>query len=126
MLLNFQTTSLPLKVLARAQINILVKPIPRIKMYRNVPSKLLPIIWLEQSFEVDNQMAFMIKLMLWTPFIGQMIGFIMTIICIYLIYRFSNKKRKERENLRENAKNEKDMKSVLHELFPLVNGKNTK
>ncbi|CAH1715010.1 unnamed protein product [Chironomus riparius] len=120
------TTSLPLEAKARVQLNILVKPLPRIKMYRNVQTKFLPILWMEQSFELDNQMTFMVKLMLWTPFIGQMIGCVTIIISTYLIYRLSQSSVKEekQEYIDENENNKEIKNKKLPELSPLVNCKN--
>ena len=106
-----------LEVAGRFQINILVEPIPRIKMYRDVPTKFLPIVWFEQSFKIDNQMTFMIKIMLWTPLIGQMIGFIIIVISIYMIYITIQPEEQEQNCVKE------DLKPTVRELSPLVNSK---
>lgn len=88
-------------------------------MYRNVPTKFLPIVWFEQSFEMDNQMTFMIKLMLWTPFIGRMIGFMIVIGCAYMIFKSVHAEEKKRIRDIENEK--KTTKTKILELSPLVN-----
>lgn len=118
----FQHTSMPLEVAGRFQINILVEPIQRIKMYRNVPTKILPIVWVEQSFKINNQMAFIIKLILWTPCIGQIIGFIIVAVSIYMIYKTIRAEEKERIRAIEKEKIKEKLK--MAELSPLVNGNN--
>ena len=114
-----------LEVAGRFQINILVEPIQKIKMYRNVPTKFLPIVWFEQSFRIDNQMAFMIKLMLWTPFIGQIVGFIIAIISICMIYKIIRAEEKERNCHIDKERNKENIKSIQAELSPLVNDNNS-
>ncbi|KAL7050568.1 hypothetical protein ACKWTF_004126 [Chironomus riparius] len=111
-------TSMPLEVAGRFQINILVEPIPRIKMYRNVPTKFLPIVWFEQSFKIDNKMTFVIKLILWTPLIGQIIGFIIAVVSIYMIYKSLQAEKKE-----QNCPGKENLKSRVPELYPLVDSK---
>ncbi|KAL7050562.1 hypothetical protein ACKWTF_004125 [Chironomus riparius] len=113
-------TSLPLEVAGRFQLNLLVKPIPKIKMYRDVPTKFLPIVWFEQYFKVDNQLSLMIKLMLWIPFIGQILGFIIAIIGIYQTYKFTYTQQGKKFTIPKDISLE-STKIRLPELSPLVN-----
>jgi hypothetical protein len=57
--------------------------------------------------------------MLWTPFIGQMIGCLVTIISIYIIYRFASVEDKDK--IYNNEKSE-IIKTRPPELSPLVDG----
>lgn len=113
-------TSLPLEIAGRFQLNVLMRPIKNIKMYRDVPTKFLPVVWFEQYFKVDNKLTLMIKLMLWIPLIGQILGFIIAITGIYRTYKFTYS-QKGREFPKDITINLENAKTRLPELSPLMN-----
>lgn len=75
-----QKTSFPLEIAARFQLNLMVTPIPRFNLYRNVPRKFMPILWFEQHVVASSSVASMVKLVLAAPTIGQVLGVILLII----------------------------------------------
>jgi hypothetical protein len=100
-------TAIPLEVAARFQINILSEPIPNIPMYRDVPKKILPILWFEQHVKMSESIADEIKLVLKLPTLGQIsflitafVGLLMCLISCGLIMRkvcYKKSKRKVKD-----------------------------
>ncbi|KAG5676732.1 hypothetical protein PVAND_006541 [Polypedilum vanderplanki] len=90
-------TSLPIEIAGRFQLNVLIKPIRNINMYKNVPTKFLPVVWFEQHFKASQNVNRIIKLLLWIPIIGQIIGFLIALIGIYGIYKISSQKSQNEE-----------------------------
>lgn len=79
-----QKTSFPLEIAARFQLNLMITPIPRFNLYRNVPRKFMPILWFEQHVVASSDIARLVKLILAAPTIGQVLGGIIFIIGLAL------------------------------------------
>lgn len=109
-----------MEVAGRFQLNVLMRPIKNIKMYRDVPTKFLPVVWFEQYFKIDDKLTTMVKLMLWLPIIGKIIGFIIGFIGVYQTYKFTFAE-KGREFPKDISINLENQKTRLPELSPLVN-----
>jgi scavenger receptor class B, member 1 len=83
--LFIKETSFPLEIAARFQLNLLIDPIPRFKMYKNVPRLFMPVVWFEQHVKASSNIAIIVKLILNAVTIGQIFGFILTGIGVFLI-----------------------------------------
>lgn len=85
-----------MEIKGRFQLNVLMNPIKNIDMYRNVPRKFIPVVWFEQSFKIDENLALLMKIALNLSLFGQVIGFILATTSVILILMLSFKnKRKE-------------------------------
>jgi hypothetical protein len=69
-----------------------MKPIPNIKMYREIPTKFLPVVWFEQHFKVNSKISILIYLTLKAPLIGQVLGFMIAIFGLYKIFVLNSQK----------------------------------
>lgn len=70
-----------------------MNPIKNIKMYKNVQRKFLPVVWFEQTFTVDKNLAFLMKIALNIGLIGQVIGLISVFLSIVIIYIVAVRKK---------------------------------
>jgi len=75
-----QKTSFPLEIAARFQLNLLIDPIPRIGMYKDVPRKFMPVLWFEQHVKASDSIASTVKWILFIPTAGQLLGVLLTIV----------------------------------------------
>lgn len=80
-----QKTGFPLEIAARFQVNLLITPIPGLKMYKNVPRKFMPILWFEQHLKIPADIAYIVKAVLAAPLAGQLLGGIFLIAGMILV-----------------------------------------
>lgn len=80
------TTGIPLDVAIRFQMNMLIRPIPNIFLYKYAPHMLFPIAWYEQKLIIPSDFASKIKILVTIPLIGYMATAIAFIIGTILIF----------------------------------------
>lgn len=51
------TTGIPLEVAARVQLNMLIRPVPNVGLYKEAPTVFLPMLWFEQKLTIPPKMA---------------------------------------------------------------------
>lgn len=61
------TTGIPLDVAIRFQMNMLIRPIPNIFLYKYAPYMFFPIAWYEQKLIIPNDFASKIKIIVAIP-----------------------------------------------------------
>ena len=74
-----------MEIAARFQLNLLVTPIPRFNLYKNVPRRFMPVLWFEQHVTASENQATIVKLLLAAPTAGQIFGLTFVIIGITLM-----------------------------------------
>lgn len=115
-----QKTSFPLEIAARFQLNLLVTPIPRINLYKNVPRKFMPILWFEQHIVATKTVSNVVKLILAAPTAGQILGVIFAIIGITLTFLSCFRKRVVFAPQMSNKSKTESQKINLPENLPLM------
>lgn len=73
-----------------------MNPIRNINMYKNVPRKFLPIVWFEQHFTIDDDLALWIKLAVNVDVFGQVFGFLLALISLLWMVLIMSKKDKQK------------------------------
>lgn len=76
---------MPLEIAARFQLNLLIDPIPRLNMYKDVPRLFMPVLWFEQHVTASPNVAMIVKAVLNVPITGQIIGLIIFLFGIGMI-----------------------------------------
>jgi hypothetical protein len=61
------TTGIPLDITARLQLNLLLQPNPRIRMFAGVPEILFPIVWVETRVTVSPELATFLRTYTFLP-----------------------------------------------------------
>lgn len=74
------TTGIPLEVAARVQLNMLVRPVPNVGLFREAPTLFLPMLWFEQKLTIPEEMANELAIAVAIPSIGYI--FAITLIFI--------------------------------------------
>lgn len=126
-------TGIPLDVAARFQINILLFPIEKISLFKDVPTIYFPMIWFEQRATITKSLAWQVKLALASPLIGQIMSFLfiaggiaMVVYYMYLIVSFSRSSKETIIDLKEepiikpliNSNKQLQISSTAQELLP--------
>lgn len=88
-------------------------------MYKNVQRKFLPIVWFEQHFKIDPSLAFYVRLLLFVPLLGQIVGFIIAFFGIYLIYKTITIKNNDLAS-NHNIQEDNTITKRLPENLPLI------
>uniref|UniRef100_A0A1B6DBG4 Uncharacterized protein n=1 Tax=Clastoptera arizonana TaxID=38151 RepID=A0A1B6DBG4_9HEMI len=57
-------TGIPIEVKARLQINLLLQPIRNIGIYKQVPTLFMPILWVDQSIQITDELALPLRVFL--------------------------------------------------------------
>ncbi|PNF42501.1 hypothetical protein B7P43_G08759 [Cryptotermes secundus] len=78
-------TGILLDLKARVQINFLLQRNTRINLFRNVPTILFPVLWFEELGSIPPSEAFLLRLLLLLPVVGQYISFGLTLIGLVII-----------------------------------------
>lgn len=104
-------TGIPLDVAARFQINMLIRPIPHVSLYRHAPHMFFPVLWFEQKVTIPGEMASEIKTVVAMPMTGYMAIAIVFVIGVILAFwwpvaRMINRNGKGYVN--DGKKNEKE------------------
>lgn len=68
-------SGIPLDVKARMQINLLLRPYEKSKLFKDVPKVMVPILWFTQSVDLTPDLADLAKLLVKLPAIGLSIFF---------------------------------------------------
>lgn len=96
------STGLPLKVQATFQINLKMDPIEGIDLLTNIPSKMMPSFWFQQTVELSKDLASQTKLLLVAPSVGTYtgygfigIGILLIIVGGFITYRRGWKQSEE-------------------------------
>lgn len=71
-----------------------MNPIKNINLYKNVPRKFMPIVWFEQHFKVDRDLAILIRLAVNCDLFGQIFGFLLALISTLWMFLIISKKDK--------------------------------
>ncbi|XP_023016535.2 protein peste isoform X2 [Leptinotarsa decemlineata] len=71
-------TGIPLQVAARLQLNMRLQSIEEIRMYNDVPTVFIPVLYFEQTLTIPENMIYMLKILLNLKYICMAIG----ILCI--------------------------------------------
>lgn len=71
-----------------------MNPIKNIKMYKDVPRQFIPVVWFQQQFKIDENLALLIKFALNFGLLGQVIGFFLAFASMLWMYNLTVKKRK--------------------------------
>lgn len=87
-------------------------------MYRDVQSKFMPVVWFEQRFKVDDNIAFLLKLAVNSDLLGQMIGFLTVLTSTLSIFFIMRKKAEEKLESQENKL--RMIRLPLPEASPLI------
>lgn len=79
-------TGIPLKVAARLQINMLVRPLQHIGLYHEAPTLFFPVLWFEQTVTMSEETANEIQTVIYTiPMIGYVCCGIIIVLGIVLV-----------------------------------------
>lgn len=100
------TTGIPLEVSARVQLNMLVRPVPNVGLFKDAPTLFLPMLWFEQRFTMPSEMAEELSIAVTIPSIGYIIAILLIFVGFTLVLWVPIDRclRKDAAN----AKNEKD------------------
>uniref|UniRef100_A0A182T085 Scavenger receptor class B member 1 n=1 Tax=Anopheles maculatus TaxID=74869 RepID=A0A182T085_9DIPT len=79
------TTSVPLDVAARLQLNIMIEPYDYINIFADVPRVFLPVLWFEQHVIMPPELAGEIGQALTIPSIVRVCGIIMVVFGVVLL-----------------------------------------
>lgn len=79
-------TGIPLDVAARLQINMLVRPIPHVALYKDAPYMFFPVLWFEQKVTIPSDMTSDIKTVVAMPMTGYMAIAICFVIGVILTF----------------------------------------
>lgn len=63
-----------------------MNPIKNINMYKNVPRKFMPVVWFEQTFTVNKDLALLIKVATNLDIFGQIFGFVIALISLLWMF----------------------------------------
>lgn len=86
-------------------------------MYKNVPRKFLPVVWFEQHFKVDSELATLVKLAVHLDTFGQVFGFLIALIGILSVLLIVSKKDRQKIDSQEFS----TLKTIrLPEASPLI------
>ncbi|XP_017774848.1 PREDICTED: protein croquemort-like isoform X2 [Nicrophorus vespilloides] len=90
-------TGLPLKVAARIQLNMHLKPIDYMTLINDVPNVMFPILWFQVQAEASNEFASQLKMLFSLPIVFKSIAAVLLtigpLITTYALYG----KRRDRE-----------------------------
>lgn len=78
-------TGIPLKVVARLQVNLLIQPSEIVTLFKNVPKMYIPMIWFELTAEVTEEMSSGLRQLLAVPVVMLSIGITMIVVGLCLI-----------------------------------------
>ncbi|XP_073972729.1 protein peste-like isoform X2 [Rhodnius prolixus] len=96
-------TGIPLDVAARFQINILLSPIEKFSLFKNVPTIYFPMIWFEQRATITSRLAWQVKFALAAPLIGQIVSFLFIVggvaVMAYYLYLIVPYSRRSKETI---------------------------
>jgi L-asparagine transporter-like permease len=88
-------------------------------MYKNVPRKFLPVVWFEQHFRVDKDLALLINLAVNVDLFGQLLGFLIALISLLWMVLIISKKDKQKIESQEVSTRQMKM-TRLPESTPLM------
>uniref|UniRef100_A0A1B6CTY0 Uncharacterized protein n=1 Tax=Clastoptera arizonana TaxID=38151 RepID=A0A1B6CTY0_9HEMI len=95
-------TGVPLDIRARLQINILMRPVKSIGLFKDVPEVMVPMLWFEQSGTLTTDLAFELRTLLFLFTIDFYIAFVIAMsgfsLLVYTALTFP-KKLKEKQSI---------------------------
>lgn len=118
-----QTTGAPVELAARFQVNVLIRPDPDLRIFKEIKETFMPILWFEQYVRMDESTAMTFRFVLAIPLIGRIFGVILTLIGLFvlLVIPFFNSYRKARlEKLNNKQTSNSRGEDVRKEASPLL------
>lgn len=102
-------TGTPLEAKGRVQVNLMLQKINNINLFKNVPTVLMPVLWMEQDVILPRSEIWKLNLLLKFPTISIIMGSILiTLGLLTFLHLVAIKRRSQRKN-----SNRKCNKSIL-------------
>lgn len=102
-----------------------MSPIKNIGLYKNVPRKFLPVVWFEQGFKIDENLALIMRLALSFEIFLQVLGLVISLLSVvYLARKMMNREKNLKADESQNVENHSMKIKRLPETSPLINENN--
>ncbi|XP_044262686.1 uncharacterized protein LOC123010073 [Tribolium madens] len=96
MLIIEPTTGIPIEMRAKAQLNLLIRPVEGIPLVENTRKIFVPVFWTKQDIKLTGTPMFLIKLIINLPFICTALGCLIigiSFVSIFLLFSKRSQKK---------------------------------
>lgn len=86
-----QKSRVPLRAAAKLQLNLLLHPVKGIRLYENVPTVLMPVLWFEEVADIPDSILTLLRILLAVPIILQVTGALCIGVGLWLCFSIFRK-----------------------------------